>query len=268
MNLFANSAPSRAGVLIASASAAALLLGACSNSPSSAGSGTTGSSASSGTKSSTSGSSGSSNSGSTSTVSSSSVPFPIALGNTWIYQANISGFEHGTVTNKVVAVKPVSGGTQATVSDHDSFVSTTTDSVYVFHPDGSISYPFSQLQSGATLVSGGLTLPSAAVVASGQPTSSTVVLEIHPAGAPARRVTAHITVKGDGTATVTVPAGTYTATVVSMTEKFTVSGYRAQIVVMTWMANGVGPVQSQATLTELGHSQLVSQLKLQSFTKG
>jgi hypothetical protein len=268
MNPFTHSAPSRAGVLIACATAAGLLLGACSNSPSSSGSGSTGTPSSPAATSSTSGSSGGSSSGSTSTVSSSSVPFPIALGNTWIYAANISGFEHGTVTNKVVAVKPVSGGTQATVSDHDSFVSTTTDSVYIFHPDGSISYPFSQLQSGATLVSGGITWPSASVIASGQPTSSTVVLEIHSAGQPSRRVTAHITVKGAGTATVTVPAGTYTATVVSMTENFTVSGYKAQIVVTSWMASGVGPVQSQATLSELGHSQLVSQLKLKSFTHG
>ena len=53
-----------------------------------------------------------------------------------------------------------------------------------------------------------------------------------------------------------------------MTEKFTVDGYHATIVVKSWMANGVGPVQSEAELTELGHSQLVSELKLKSFTKG
>jgi len=264
MNPIAHSGPGRAAMLAACAAAAALLLGACSTAPGPASGGSTASGSS--TKSSSSGGSGSS--GSTSTVSSSSVPFPVTVGNTWIYNADVTGIEHGTVTNKVIAVKPVSGGTQATISDHDSFASATTDSIYVFHPDGSISYPFSQLQSGATLVRGGITWPSAAVIDSGQPTASTVVLEIHPNGGGAQRVTAHVTVKGDGTATVTVPAGTYTATVVSMTEKFTVVGYKAQIVVRTWMATGVGPVQSEATLTELGRSQLVSQLKLATFTKG
>lgn len=275
MNPFAHSAAPRAGVIIACAAAAGLLLGACSNgsgsgnSGGSSGSGTTGSGASS-TKSSPSGSSsgsGNSGTGSTTTVASGSVPFPSAVGNTWVYASDTATL-NGTVTNKIVAEKPVSSGTQVTMSNHDSFVSTTTDSVYIFHPDGSISYPFSQLQSDATIIRGGISLPSAAVIDSGRSTSSTVVVEIHPATGAAQRVTAHVTVKGDGTATVTVPAGTYNATVVSMIENFTVAGYKATIVVKSWMANGVGPVQSEAELTELGHSQLVSELKLKSFTHG
>ena len=278
MNPFTRTSAPRAGLILACAAAAGLLLGACSNgsgsgsSGGSSGSGTgaTGSGASS-TKSSTSGSSstgsGNSGTGSTTTVASGSVPFPIAVGNTWVYDSDTITL-NGTVTNKVVAEKPVSGGTQVTMSNHDSFVSTTTDSTYIFHPDGSISYPFSQLQSDATIIKGGISLPSAAVIDSGRSTTSTVVIEIHPATGSSQRVTAHVTVKGDGTATVTVPAGTYTATVVSMTEKFTVDGYHATIVVKSWMANGVGPVQSEAELTELGHSQLVSELKLKSFTKG
>jgi hypothetical protein len=276
MKPFAHSAAHRAGAVIAGCAAAGLLLGACSKSPSSAGSSSGGSSTSSGapgsststsSTSGTSGGSGNSSSGSTSTVSSSSVPFPINVGNTWIYDSDTTTL-NGTVTNKIVAAKPVSGGTQVTMSDHDSFASATTDSVYVFHPDGSISYPFSQLQSGVTILKGGISMPSAAVVDSGRPTTSTVEIEIHPGTGASQRVTTHVTVKGDGTATVTVPAGTFTATVVSMTEKFTVDGYKGTIVVKSWMANGVGPVQSEAELSELGHSQLVSELKLKSFTKG
>jgi hypothetical protein len=277
MNPFTRTSAPRAGTILACAAAAGLVLGACSNGSGSGssggssgtGTGTTGSGTSS-TKSPTSGSSsGASNSGtgSTTTVASGSVPFPIAVGNTWIYDSDTTTL-NGMVTNKIVAEKPVSSGTQVTMSNHDSFVSTTTDSIFIFHPDGSISYPFSQLQSDATVIKGGIILPSAAVIDSGRSTTSTLVMEIHPATGASQRVTSHITVKGDGTATVTVPAGTYTATVVSMTEKFTVDGYHATIVVKSWMANGVGPVQSEAELTELGHSQLVSELKLKSFTKG
>jgi hypothetical protein len=275
MNPFTRTSAARAGAILACAAAAGLVLGACSNGSGSSGgssgtgTGTTGSGTSS-TKSPTSGSSsGASNSGtgSTTTVASGSVPFPIAVGNTWIYDSDTTTL-NGMVTNKIVAEKPVSSGTQVTMSNHDSFVTTTTDSIFVFHPDGSISYPFSQLQSDATIIKGGIILPSAAVIDSGRSTTSALVMEIHPATGASQRVTAHITVKGDGTATVTVPAGTYTATVVSMTEKFTVDGYHATIVVKSWMANGVGPVQSEAELTELGHSQLVSELKLKSFTKG
>jgi DUF3108-like len=278
MNPFTRTSVSTAGVMIiACAAASGLLLGACSNgsgsgpgsSAGSSGSTATGSGTSSATSSTSGGSGGTGNSGTGSTTStaSNSVPFPITVGNTWVYDSDTTTL-NGTVTNKIVAAKPVSSGTQVTMSDHDSFASTTTDSTYVFHPDGSISYPFSQLQSDVVVVKGGISMPSAAVVDSGRPTTSTVVVEIHPGTGSIRRVTAHVTVKGDGTATVTVPAGTYTATVVSMSEKFTVAGYAATVVVKSWMANGVGPVQSEARLTELGHTQLVSELKLKSFTKG
>ena len=65
-------------------------------------------------------------------------------------------------------------------------------------------------------------------------------------------VTAHITVKGDGTQSVTVPAGTYTATVVDMTESETIAGITISTEVMTWLANGVGPVKTEVIIDEAG----------------
>ena len=190
MNPFTRTSAPRAGTILACAAAAGLVLGACSNgsgsgsSGGSSGTGTTGSGTSS-TKSPTSGSSRAApatpeSTGSTTTVASGSVPFPIAVGNTWIYDSDTTTL-NGMVTNKIVAEKPVSSGTQVTMSNHDSFVSTTTDSIFIFHPDGSISYPFSQLQSDATVIKGGIILPSAAVIDSGRSTTSTLVMEIHPA---------------------------------------------------------------------------------------
>jgi hypothetical protein len=266
MNPSAPSAPSRAGVLIACVAAAGLLLGACSNSPGSSGSGSTGSPAGSSTKSSTSGSSGSSSSGSTSTVSASSVPFPIAAGNTWVYDSDTATL-NGTETNKVVSVTPVAGGNRVTMSTTDSVGGGTTESTYIFHSDGSITYPFTQVGSEAVLIRGKLEWPPASVINSGQPTSSTVVIGLHQ-GTTTKKVTAHVTVKGAGTATISVPAGTYSTTIVQMVEKYTILGYTGSITVRTWLATGIGPVQSEATLSELGHTEVVSELKLKSFTKG
>jgi hypothetical protein len=226
------------------------------------------SSSSPGTSSSSSSSnSGGSGSGSTSIVSANSLPFPIAVGNTWVYDSATLAGTSGTVTDKVVSVTPVSGGNQVTMSNTDSIGGGTTEDTYIFHSDGSITYPFSQLGKTATIIKGSLEWPSASVIASGQPTTSTIEIALA-TGTSKQHVTAHLTVKGAGTATVTVPAGTYSATIVQMTEQFKVLGFTGTILVQTWVANGVGPVESEATITEAGRSQVVSHLKLVSFTKG
>jgi hypothetical protein len=264
MNRFAYSTAVRSGAIVACVAATGLTLAACGggtgpSSPGSAGSSTT--------KSSSSGGSGNSGSGSSSVVSSNSVPFPIAVGNTWVYSSSVplTGTT-STVTNKVLSVTPVSGGNQVTMSNTNSLGGGTADSTFIFHSDGSITYPSSQLGSAATIVKGAIVWPSAAVVDSGQSTTSTV--EIALGAGTSKTLTAHLTVKGDGTATVTEPAGTYSATIVQMTEAFTVLGHSGTVTVKSWMANGVGPVQSQAVIEELGHTEIVSQLKLVSFKQG
>src|SRR5580658_2667216 len=68
------------------------------------------------------------------TTSSSSVTgsplYPIAVGNTWVYQttASLSG-ENGLQTTKVLSVVPVSGGQRVTMSETTDLhgVKTTTD---------------------------------------------------------------------------------------------------------------------------------------------
>jgi hypothetical protein len=268
MNRLAHSASGRACLLAACCAATGLLLAACGNSPSSSNSG--GSSGSTKTPSTKSTTSSSTNSGgSTSVVSSASEPFPIAVGNTWVYQSTVplTGTT-GTVTNKVVSVTPVSGGNSVTLSNNDSFVpGKTTDETYIFHSDGSITYPSSQLGTAATIIKGSLVWPPASAISSGQSDSYTVEIALNNSSLHGT-VDDNVTVKGDGTATVTVPAGTYSATIVQMTEDYKIEGYNETIVVKTWMANGVGPVQSEAILTAAGRTETVSQLKLKSFTQG
>jgi hypothetical protein len=83
-----------------------------------------------------------------------------------------------------------------------------------------------------------------------------------------KKVTAHITVKGVGTQSVTVPAGTYSATVIEMRESETIEGIAVSSVVKTWLASGVGPVQTEVLIDEGGSDHLAAQDQLVSFKAG
>jgi len=253
--------PARAGVGLA-AMAGLVLTGCTSSSTSSA-------------SSSTSASTGSSNSGgSTSVVSSNSVPFPVAVGNTWTYK-DTTAVTAGTSVDKIAAVKAVPGGQRVTMDSTITIAGTTTHSsgYFIFRPDGSITYPFSQFGTGSsqakvTLLAGDIVWPPASQIESGQVSHDILKVEITVAG-HTEHVTSHIAVKGEGTQSVTVPAGTYNATVVGMTESETVAGIALTSQITTWLAAGVGPVKTEVTVSEGGSAGTVAaQNLLTSFTKG
>jgi hypothetical protein len=257
------SAP-RAAAVAACLATAALALAACGGSSNSggsnAGSGTSPSSHASSPSSKSSGS-GNSGSGSSTTVSSLAVPFPIAVGDTWTYRQTIGGTE--VTTNKITAVVPTAGGEKVYMGHI----------YYVFHSDGSITLPFSQFgQTGSStatikLISGTLEWPPASVIDSGQPTTSTLVISYDLSGQKLT-ATAHITVKGEGTQSVTVPAGSYNATILNMDEAFTLEGHTEAIDIKTWVASGVGPVQTEVSLDVTGTPTLTSKTELVSFKQG
>jgi hypothetical protein len=207
--------------------------------------------------------------GSGGVVSAASLPFPVAVGNTWVYDSSVSsGGPTSTVTNKILSVVPVTGGSRVTESYADSLSSSTTRSTYIFHSDGTITFPLSQA-TGGTLVSssGGILLPSAADIATGKPYRSVLTLGFKQNGQTVKE-TSHVTVRGAGTATVTVPAGTYRATIVDMTMVMTVSGITVSIQIRTWVANGVGQVKSEVLTGVADHSAVTGIEELKSFTKG
>lgn len=145
---------------------------------------------------------------------------------------------------------------------------------YVVHPNGQISLPFSQFgPSGSAgsvsvrLISGSMYWPSAAELASGQPYHSTLTLEYTLAGKK-QQVTEHITATGDGTESVRVPAGTYSATVVSMLESEKFDGVSVDTDIKTWLAPGVGPVQSELVNVDGSTDQIDNKSELTSFIKG
>jgi len=245
---------------------AALLVAGCGGgSGSSGGSGSGG-----GAQPSTGGSSGgSSPSGSAggSTSATGSTLFPIAVGERWVYASHVGIGGTSTVVNAIKAVKPVSGGSLVTMSDTSDIagVPKTTHLTYMFYSDGSIGVPFTQLEGGkVTIKSGSIVWPSASEIASGQSHSSVLVISIKTDGQTINE-RVHVTIKGGGTHSVTVPAGTYQATVLNQTMAETVFGHRVNTMVRTWLAPGIGPVQSEVVGSS-GEGLLVRQ-ELKSFSK-
>lgn len=197
--------------------------------------------------------------------------FPITVGDTWVYNETLAGHQAGTLTNMIAAATPYSGGQKVMITTHSDIAglpTTPTTLTYLFHPDGSIQVPYAQVGNNAvTIKSGGIVWPPAAQLASGQPRTSVLTVQIKAAGQDIT-AQAHVTVQGAGTQSVTVPAGSYQATVVqeTITEHF--AGIGVTIEVRTWLASGVGPVKSVVSTKSGSISEVVSTQVLKSFTKG
>lgn len=259
-----------AGAVAAIAIAAGLILAGCggSNGPAaSSGSSGSGSASAASTSSSSSASSGSG--GSTSVVSAATVPFPVGVGDTWTYKTT-----YGKTVNKITAVTSASGGQQVTMSSAITSLGNTSNDTayYVIHSDGSISLPFSQFDTNSSgtsvkLISGSIFWPPAAELASGKAYHDTLRIDFIESGVK-QKVDAHVTVQGAGTQSVTVPAGTYNATVVNMTMSETIHGFAVSSEVRTWLATGVGPVKTEVILDEAGVNHVLAEDRLISYKAG
>jgi hypothetical protein len=244
--------------------AASLVLAGCGASAS--GTGAAGTATASGSA--TAAASGTASSGSV-TVSGTDAYFPAAVGDTWVYQVQ-EGSMTGTTTNKVTAVTSTGSGTQVTMSDSEDFTGAVRTSTfdYLVHSDGSISVPMNFGTGADTfkVTSGGLAWPTPAQLASGQPVNDTITMSGTAAG-QTFSVTAHAVLKGEGTQSVTVPAGTYQATVIDEVETETVLGTPTTSDIKTWLVNGVGPVKEVmadgADGADVGLNEVLT-----SFTKG
>jgi DUF3108-like len=194
-----------------------------------------------------------------------SAPFPVAVGNTWIYQAVTSiNNAHATDTKKVLSVTPTTGGREVMMSDTVIPGSNTATQKYLFYDNGQIGFPISS-GHGITLVSGnGIVWPNAADLASGKAFHSTSRIKL----TSGQYETADVTVQGGGTESVSVPAGTYQATVVNMTILTHVGSFSTTLTVKEWTAPGVGPVKTVELIKSAGKTQTTSTEALLSFKKG
>lgn len=239
--------------------AAGLLIAGCSSGSATGSGSTTGGSAASTT--------GSSSGGQSSTTAAGSSLFPIAVGEKWVYADDLGTLGSSTTVNTIKAVKPVSGGELVTMTNAAHIAGAPakpTKITYMFYSNGSISVPFTELSGGkVTIKSGSIVWPPAADLASAQAHTSVLAVSIKTDGQVLNEKI-HVTVKGGGTQRVTVPAGSYQATVVDQTMAETIYGHHLSFEVRTWLAPGVGPVKSEIVGgADVPHT--VEQLK--SFTK-
>jgi hypothetical protein len=275
MKLHARKVRRTAGAFAVTAAAAGLVLTGCGKSTGSgsAAAGSTAVSTTSGATTSGTGSTASatgSASQASTVVSTGSLPFPTTVGDTWTY-SNSNG---STSENKIASNTQVAAGQQVTMATtfKDNGTATHASYEYIVRPNGQIALPTSEFApstAGLTMkiVSGGIFWPSAAQLASGQPVHTTLVMELTIEG-KTQKITEHITSQGQGTQTVTVPAGTYSASVVNVEEAATVDGYNTTIDDKTWLATGVGPVQSELISVDGGKTDITSKEELTSFVKG
>jgi hypothetical protein len=263
----------RSAAVAGVAATAALLLAGCGPSTSSAsgGSGNSGGSGSSGhsTSASTSGSSSGSSGGNSTSGITTAAYFPIGTGYTWVYKE--SGFGgKGTSTQKVLSIKSSAAGQVATLASTLTYPTRKTfNETLIFRPDGSIEVPLTQFGASVKIESGSIVWPSTAQLASGQPYHNTIVMKVDEAGQH-ETLKMPVTVRGEGTSSITVPAGTYQAALINETMDASIDGYKISMAVRTWVANGVGPVKSEVYSDMLGGSSSspISTEELLSFTKG
>jgi hypothetical protein len=263
-----------AGAVVAAAGLALAGCGGSSGSSGGSGSGGAGGSGSTAANSS-SGSSGGSGGSGPSTVggaSTTSQIFPVAVGNRWVYKTDLEG-STGESINKILAVTPVSDGQKVTMAVQTTLPgetkpSTASDETLIFHPDGSITIPLTQFGStGVTVKSGSVEWPSASNIASGQPHATNLVMSSDEAGHKST-IREHVIVRGDGTATVTVPAGTYQTSIIEETELSKIDGIAVDLTVKTWVADGVGPVKSEVISDDNGKTTVSTEQVLVSFHTG
>jgi hypothetical protein len=196
---------------------------------------------------------------------SNSIPFPAAVGNTWVYDVvNNTNNTHSTDTKTVLSVNRITGGTRVTMSDTLSPGPGTTTENYIFYDNGQIGFPVN-VPHGISVVSGnGVVWPDAPGLASGRAYNSVLKIRL----SDGTNQTANVTVQGDGTMPVSVPAGNYQTTLVTMIITTKVGRFPTTAVVKVWIASGTGPVRSGEALEAGGNTQLASTSELLSFTKG
>ena len=194
-----------------------------------------------------------------------SIPFPVAVGNTWVYQvvASINN-AHALDTKKVIDVTPVPGGHRVTMSDSaGGAAADNTLQHYLFFDNGQIGFPVHEAR-GVSVVSGnGVIWPDAAGVASGRPYHSVLNIKLSSGASE----TADVTVQGGGTQSVSVPAGTFRATLVTMYIVTKVGSLHSIATLKVWTAPGTGPVKTQQVVKAGGKTQLITTSTLLTFTK-
>jgi hypothetical protein len=197
------------------------------------------------------------------TPATASTVIPTQLGDTWVYAIDSSALGKGTETNRISAVTPVAGGQRATLSSSLRLAGSKAPfrfaSDFIAGADGSIKFGSTSFM-GAKLASANVNWPSPAALTPGQARTSTVTGSFL-----GFKTTERVTVTEVGPATVTVPAGSYQATLLEQTVTDRAGG---RTVIKAWVVNGIGQVKSATTVIVKGQREFSNVETLTSFTKG
>jgi hypothetical protein len=189
---------------------------------------------------------------------------PAQLGDTWVYAMDSSVFGKGTETVRITAVTPVAGGQRATMVASMRLAGSTAPLTFTVQftdaADGSITFASASVM-GARLAFSSLSWPSPAALTPGRPRTSTITQT----GLLGSKTTEHVTITDIGPAPVTVPAGSYQATLLEQT---VTTSAGSQNTVKTWVVNGIGQVKTETTVIVEGKPFATSVQTLTSFTKG
>jgi hypothetical protein len=188
---------------------------------------------------------------------------PTQLGDTWVYAVDSSVLGKGTETARISAVTAVAGGQRATLSTSLRLAGSKAPfrfaSDFTASADGSVRFGSTSFM-GARLASANVNWPGPAALTPGRPQTSTVTGSFL-----GFKTTERVTVTEVGPAMVTVPAGSYQATLLEQT----VTGRPGnREVIKSWVVNGIGQVKTETTVIVKGGRTVSAVQALTSFTKG
>jgi len=169
----------------------------------------------------------------------------------------------GTETARISAVKAVPGGQRATMSLRLSLAGSkaplSLSADFTEAGDGSITFASASIL-GARFPATSVNWPSPTSLTPGQPRTSTVTESFL-----GTKTAEHVTILEVGQAMVTVPAGSYQATLLQQTAT---DGKGNSNVIKSWVVNGIGQVKTETTVIVAGKRFASSDQELMSFTKG
>ena len=201
-----------------------------------------------------------------SVVSAGSIPFPVAVGNTWVYEVitNINN-AHAMETKRVLGVTAVPGGRRVTMSSTlvPGSAPNGTLEHYIFYDNGQIGFPVNEAHGVSVVSSNGVVWPDAAGLASGRAYHSVLNIKL----SSGQYETANVTVQGGGSESVSVPAGTYHATLVTMTMATHVGNFATTAVLRIWTTPGTGPVKSEEIVKAAGKTDVITTSALVTFSR-
>jgi len=183
-----------------------------------------------------------------------SIYYPVAQGNTWVYSIDYGSGTTVTDTEVMTVVVPEGDGSRVTFDrtfhwedDSQPDLKDTVD--YVFAADGSLTVPFQSIPSAGgivTVTSGTMVWPTSAEFEAGTAKTGRIEASVENAGTTTKEVV-DFAIVGSGTEAVTVPAGSYTARKLSQALVISLPDLGVEgitVNAITWLVEDVGPVQT------------------------